>query len=144
MKITSPVFANQENIPSKYTCDGENINPPLKIEDVPNVTVSLVLIMDDPDTPNGTFVHWVLYNIDPQAREIVEDSVTGGAMLGITSTKQKGYMGPCPPFGVHRYFFKLYALDSLLSVDHPTADDLNLEMDTHIIDGATLIGLYAR
>lgn len=145
MKLESPAFEHNQKIPSKYTCDGKNINPPLKIESVPEATKSLVLIMDDPDAPRGTWVHWTLWNISPDTKEIPENSVPAGAVQGQTSFGKPGYGGPCPPSGTHRYFFKLYALDATLELS-PQADRATLEtaMEGRILDKAELIGLYSR
>lgn len=145
MKISSPVFENNECIPSKYTCDGGNISPPLMFSDVPGNAQSLVLIMDDPDAPRGTWIHWTIWNIDPKTTGIKENSVPGEAVEGITSFGRAGYGGPCPPTGTHRYFFKLYALDAKLDLA-PDLDKSALEkaMQNHILAQAELIGLYTR
>jgi Raf kinase inhibitor-like YbhB/YbcL family protein len=144
MKITSSAFGNNLKIPSIYSCDGENINPPLSFVDVPTNAKSLVLIMDDPDAPNGTFVHWILFNIDPKTIEIKENSVPQSALLGITSTGKPGYVSVCPPQGTHRYFLKLYALDTTLNLNSPNKTALEKEMQEHILDQAEIIGLYSR
>jgi len=145
MKIESPQFSQNGRIPSKYTCDGEDINPPLKISDVPKSAKSLVLIVDDPDAPMGTWVHWTVWNISPETREIQENSVPEGAVEGITSFGKKGYGGPCPPSGTHRYFFKLYALDTLLNLDSSAeVKDIEQAIEGHILEKAELIGLYQR
>jgi hypothetical protein len=145
MKIESPVFENQEEIPSKYTCDGQDINPPLEFSEIPERTKSLALIMDDPDAPMGTWVHWILWNISPERREISENSLPPGAIEGKNSWGRIGYGGPCPPSGSHRYFFKLYALDTQLELSSQ-ADKAELEkaMEGHILEKAELIGLYSR
>ncbi len=144
MKIESPSFKNNEVIPSKYTCDGEDINPPLIISGVPNNTASLVLIVDDPDAPGGTWVHWTLLNIDPKTTEIAEDSVPKGAIEAMTDFGSPGYGGPCPPSGTHRYFFKLYALDVVLSLNlSATAKDIYQAMEGHVTSSAELVGLYS-
>lgn len=144
MKIVSSMFQNNTKILSKYTCDGENINPPLNFLDVPANAKSLVLIMDDPDAPMRIFVHWVLYNIDPLEKGILENSVSPSALQGKTSRGVVGYVGACPPSGTHRYFFKLYALDSTLELKNPDKTELEEKMQGHIIDKAELIGLYSR
>lgn len=144
MKITSPAFENNTSIPAKYTCEGANISPPLAFSDVPENTKSLVLIMDDPDAPIGTWVHWVLWNINPKITEIPENSVPSDAMQGKTS-RQNSYGGPCPPSGVHRYFFKLFALDTILDIsDQTDANGLVKVINKNIIAQAELIGLYQR
>ena len=116
MKLTSPAFISYNHIPSRYTCDGEDFSPPLVIEDIPEKTRSLALIADDPDAPNGTWVHWLAWNMDPRLSGIPENSVPNGTVEGITSFGKPGWGGPCPPSGVHRYFFKLYALDTELNL----------------------------
>lgn len=149
MKITSAAFQHNGNMPSKYTCDGENINPPLSINDVPTAAKSLVLIVDDPDAPMGIWVHWTVWNIDPATTEIAENSVPkgidGSAVEGTTSFGERGYGGPCPPSGTHRYFFKLYALDTLLDLPSSAkAGDIEKAASGHILDKAELMGLYKR
>lgn len=136
MKLSSPVFDSNTTIPSKYTCDGENVNPPLSISNIPVGTKSLALIVDDPDAPAGTWTHWIVLNIDPSTTEIAENSVPAGATQGTTSFGTAKWGGPCPPSGTHRYFFKLFALDS-----QPNS----LEgMDGHILGQAELVGIYKR
>lgn len=153
MKLTSSTFSHNQSIPSKYTCDGENVNPPLAIFDVPTNAKSLVLIMDDPDAPAGTWVHWTVWNIDPETKELAENSVPQGTIQGETSFGKSGYGGPCPPAstqrgepsGTHRYFFKLYALDTTLSLTtSSTKQDLEKAMTGHILEQTELIGLYSR
>ena len=145
MKITSLAFEHNSEIPSIYTCDGENVNPPLEFIDVPNNAKSLVLIVDDPDAPMGTFVHWVLFNVSPKSKGIKENSNPDSAIQGLNSANKTGYMGPCPPSNTHRYFFKLYALDITLDVPrNATREMLEKTMQGHIIDKAELIGLYSR
>lgn len=145
MKIESEAFSNNQFIPKKYTCDGEDINPPLKISEVPQGTKSLVLIVDDPDAPMGTWVHWTVWNIPPDISDIPENTVPQGAIEGMTDFGRPGYGGPCPPSGVHRYFFKLYALDTTLELDSSaTKRDLEKAMEGHILEKAELIGLYQR
>lgn len=110
MQLSSSAFSEGESIPAKYTCDGENVSPPLEISDIPENAQSLVLIMDDPDAPAGTWVHWVVYGIDPSTTKIEENS-NQLAGIGYNSWNKLEYGGPCPPSGEHRYFFKLYAID---------------------------------
>lgn len=144
MKLTSPAFQNEGLIPSKYTCDGDNISPALIISDIPNNAKSLALIMDDPDAPMGTFVHWVVWNIPADKKEIKEGE-TGGFKEGMNDFGRIGYGGPCPPSGTHRYFFKLYALDTKLNLnDDVTKADLEKAMGDHIIAQARLMGTYSR
>ncbi len=145
MKLQSPTFQPNEFIPSKYTCDGGNVNPPLQFSGVPDSAQSLTLIVDDPDAPAGTWVHWIIFGIDPKIKEIKENSLPEKAVQGMTSFGRIGYGGPCPPSGTHRYFFKLYALDQDLNFDDtPTKDALERAMAGHILDSAELIGLYQR
>lgn len=146
MKITSPAFEANTNIPSKYTCDGDNINPPLKFDGVPAEAKSLALIVDDPDAPvPGGFVHWVIFNIDPATNKIAENSAPENAVQGQGSSGESKYVAPCPPSGTHRYFFKLFALDANLDLDSSaTREDVELAMKGHILDQAELIGLYQR
>lgn len=145
MEIISPAFTHNGKIPAKYTCDGEDKNPPLKIAAVPQNAQSLVLISDDPDAPMGTWIHWLVWNIAPSVTEIAEDTVPEGGIEGTTSWNRTGYGGPCPPSGTHRYLFKIYALDCKLTLA-PTAKiaDLERAMEGHILDKAELIGLYSR
>jgi Raf kinase inhibitor-like YbhB/YbcL family protein len=144
-KLSSTAFQNNGFIPSQYTCDGRDINPPLVIENVPPGTKSLVLIVDDPDAPMGTWVHWVLWNIAPLTKEIKENDTPGGAAAGRNDFNKQSYGGPCPPSGTHRYFFKLYALD--IAIDLPsgaTKADVEKAMNGHVISQAQIIGLYKR
>lgn len=145
MKLTSTAFADNQNIPAKYTCDGANVNPPLTISDVPENAKSLVLIVDDPDVPLGTWVHWVVWNIDPNTKVIEENSVPAGAIPGTTSFGKPGYGGPCPPSGIHHYYFTLYALDTTLTLSSSTKkEDLEKIIEGHIIGQTELVGLYSR
>jgi len=145
LKIESPAFANNEKIPSKYTCDGENINPALNITGVPEDAVSLVLIVDDPDAPGGTWVHWTVFNISPDTTLISENSAPDGAKEGVTDFGTSGYNGPCPPSGTHRYFFKLFALDTTLELDsNATTNDIMKAIENHIIGSAEIIGTYSN
>jgi len=145
LKVSTPAFQHKENIPQKYTCDGDDVNPPLRIENVPSGAKSLALIVDDPDAPRGTWVHWVIWNIAPDIKEIREQSVPSGAIEGMNDFRKRSYGGPCPPSGTHRYFFKLYALDVSLNLDANTNKaDLERAMKGHIVGQAELIGLYMR
>lgn len=145
MKITSLAFENNQPIPAKYTCDGQNINPSLAISEIPDNAQSLAFIMDDPDAPAGTWVHWVIFNIDPKSTEIAENSVPQGSVEGITSFGNTGYGGPCPPFGTHRYFFKLYALDTKLDLNSSARkENLESAMEGHLLDSTELLGLYNK
>ncbi len=142
MKLTSPTFENNQYIPKKYSGEGQDVNPPLVIENIPGGTKSLVLIVDDPDAPRGTWVHWIVFDM-PLLNEIAEDTVPG--KLGITDSGKMDYHGPYPPSGTHRYFFKVYALDTVLGLQEGI-DKKTLEntMKKHILASAELIGLYKR
>jgi Raf kinase inhibitor-like YbhB/YbcL family protein len=150
IKVTSPAFEEGGMIPSKYTCDGEDISPPLQWEAVPDGTISIALISDDPDAPMGTWVHWVLYNLPADARQLEEDITSdevlpNGAKQGTTDFGRIGYGGPCPPGGVHRYFFKVYALDvEVKSAPGVTKEQLLKAMEGHILAQGQLMGKYQR
>lgn len=145
LTIASPAFKHNESIPEKYTCDGADVNPPLVIEGVPPGAKSLALIVDDPDAPRGTWVHWVVWNIDPKTKEIKENSVPAGAKQGMNDFRSRNYGGPCPPSGTHRYFFKLYALDTAPDLGPDTTKAvLEKAMMGHILAQAEIIGLYRR
>ena len=154
LTITSPVFIHNGEIPARYTCDDEDMSPPLSWTGVPAGTMSLVLIVDDPDAPDPkapkmTWVHWIMYNMPPEMTGLVEDlspeDLPKGTLDGINDWKRPGYGGPCPPVGRHRYFHKLYALDTLLpDLDRPTKPTLERAMQGHILAHAELIGLYQR
>jgi len=145
MKLQSPAFSHNQMIPAKFTCDGENVSPPLTISEVPAQTQSLVLIVDDPDAPGRTFVHWTVWNIDPATREIPEGTSPEGAVEGLTDFGTTGYGGPCPPSGTHRYFFKLYAVDTRLAVPASAVkSELEAVISSHATAQAELIGLYSR
>ncbi len=142
MMITSPAFAEGNMMDDKYTCKGKDINPPLKISGIPEGAKSLALIMDDPDAPAGTWTHWVVYNIEP-TEDIEEDSVPG--KQGKNNFGKISYNGPCPPSGVHRYFFRLYALDTELNLEEPPGRfELEAAMEEHIIAKAEVFGLYGK
>ena len=142
MEITSPAFKHNEYIPVKYTCEGEDINPPLSISNIPEDAKSLALIMEDPDAPAGVWVHWVVFDM-PVVSQVEENSVPGKP--GITNSGQRDYHGPCPPSGTHRYLFKIYALDTKLNLKEGVSKgQLEKAMQGHILDKAELIGLYER
>jgi len=144
MNLTSEAFENDGMIPAEYTCDGNDVSPQLSITNVPTNTKRLSLIMDDPDAPIGTFVHWIVWNISTDKNKISK----GESMSepeGKTDFGKTGYGGPCPPSGTHRYFFKLYALDTILDLDsNSTKKELEVAMQNHIIEEATLMGKYSR
>jgi Raf kinase inhibitor-like YbhB/YbcL family protein len=145
LKVTSPAFENNKTIPSKYGCDGSNVNPSIKIENVPPETKSLALVFDDKDAPRGTYVHWVLWNIDPSVRDIKEDSVPEGAIQGTSDFKKNHYGGPCPPTRPHKYALIVYALDARLNLDPKSGKaDLEKAMEGHVIGQGQLMGVYKR
>jgi Raf kinase inhibitor-like YbhB/YbcL family protein len=136
---------NGGKIPDKYTLYGDNIIPPLHLEDVPDKARSLALVVEDPDAPNGTFNHWILFNVDPRTRDIKENTVPVMATQGRNDFGEVEYDGPKPPSGEHRYFFKAYALDAMLPLTRGTKrQELEQEMKEHVLDSATLIGKYAH
>ncbi|SDY34124.1 YbhB/YbcL family Raf kinase inhibitor-like protein [Nitrosomonas sp. Nm58] len=154
LTLTSPSFSHNGMIPASYTCDSQDISPALLWSGIPDRTKSLVLIVDDPDAPDPaapkmTWVHWVLYNIPPQANGLPENVAANelptGTLQGINDWRRTGYGGPCPPIGIHRYFHKLYALDTVLpDLKHPTKLELEKVMQGHIILHTELIGRYQR
>ncbi|MCX7926600.1 MAG: YbhB/YbcL family Raf kinase inhibitor-like protein [Candidatus Omnitrophica bacterium] len=142
LKLSSPSFQHNSYIPYEYTCDGKDINPELRIEGIPQNTETMALIVDDPDAPMGTWVHWVVFNI-PAISAIKENSIPG--TQGKNDFGKLNWGGPCPPSGTHRYFFKLYCLDTTLSLkEGATKNELERAMEGHILASAELIGLYKR
>jgi len=138
--IESPVFRSMEKIPSRFTCDGEGINPPLTIKNIPAEAKSLAVIMDDPDAPMGTWDHWIIWNI-PIQENIRENSQPG--VEGRNSWNNNEYGGPCPPSGSHRYFFKVYALDKMLSLSPSSKKkDVVAAISGHVIASGQLVGMY--
>jgi Raf kinase inhibitor-like YbhB/YbcL family protein len=154
MSITSPVFRHESAIPQRYTCEGDDVSPPLVFDGVPTPAASLALIVDDPDAPDPAapkrvWVHWVMYNLPAATRELREGvrltDLPTGARPGKNDWSKAGYGGPCPPIGRHRYFFKLYALDIVLpDLELPTKAALEKAMQGHVIAEATLIGTYHK
>ncbi|MFH1354744.1 MAG: YbhB/YbcL family Raf kinase inhibitor-like protein [Candidatus Omnitrophota bacterium] len=143
MQITSPEFKHNQSIPSKFTCQGDDLNPALIIENTPKGSQSLVLIVDDPDAPRGNWDHWIVYDIEPGILRIEEDSIPG--KQGVNDFKRLDYGGPCPPSGTHRYFFKIYALDTMLNLEEGVSkQELEDAMQGHILDKAELVGLYKK
>lgn len=148
--VTSPAFTEGGTIPSKYTCDGKNISPPLKWAGATPAAKSFALISDDPDAPMGTWVHWVMWNIPANVNELAENIPTdkdlpNGSKQGITDFRRYGYGGPCPPSGTHRYYFKLYALDTMLDLPaNTTKADLLNAMKGHILAEGQLMAKYKR
>ncbi|XSG86280.1 MAG: YbhB/YbcL family Raf kinase inhibitor-like protein [Methylohalobius sp. ZOD2] len=154
LTLTSSEFDHNESLPALYTCDGENVSPPLKWSGIPEGTRSLALIVDDPDAPDPrapkmTWVHWVLYNLPPDSAELLQNvtraQLPSGTREGLNDWKRTGYGGPCPPVGRHRYFFKLYALDTVLpDLGQPTKQRLEEAMAGHVLEETALVGTYAR
>lgn len=154
LTISSPKFTDHGSIPTAYTCEGQDISPPLQWSGVPAGAKSLALIVDDPDAPDPkapkmVYVHWVLYNIPPSAKGLPEEASPGklpqGAREGLNDWKRIGYGGPCPPIGRHRYFFKLYALDAeLTGLNQPTKADVEKAMQGHIIGQGQVVGTYEK
>ena len=148
--LTSPAFAQAQPIPAQYTCDGENLSPPLLWTEPPAGTQSFALISDDPDAPVGTWVHWVIYNLPPETRQLDEGvppdpELPNGARQGMTDFRRPWYGGPCPPSGTHRYFFKLYALKSTIDLPpRATKSQLEAAMEGRILAAAELMGTYQR
>ncbi len=154
MIIQSPAFTHLGEIPRKYTCDGEDVSPPLVWSGIPEGAKSLVLIVDDPDAPDPrapkmTWVHWVLYNLPPDTKGLPEavapTDLPPGTREGLNDWKRTGYGGPCPPIGRHRYFHKLYALDTVLpDLGIPTKAQVEAAMRGHVLTQAELVGTYQR
>jgi Raf kinase inhibitor-like YbhB/YbcL family protein len=151
IQITSAAFADGEPIPAKYTCDGNDVSPPLQWTNAPANTKSFALIADDPDAPAGTWVHWVLYDLPADSSALPENvaktqNLTGNAKQGVNDFRRVGYGGPCPPPGKpHRYFFKIYALDTLLALKPgATKKDLLKAMEGHVLAEGVLIGIFSR
>ncbi len=142
LKVSSSAFNENELIPIKYTCDGANISPPLNIDHIPENAKSLAIIVDDPDAPVGTWVHWVMWNI-PVTHQIKENKANG--IQGINDFGKHKYQGPCPPGGIHRYFFKVYALNDIIDIPGNTnKHQLEKAISEHIIAFGELVGMYAR
>jgi len=148
--VTSSAFVHGGKIPSKYTCDGVDISPPLKWDSAPEETKSLAVICDDPDAPMGTWVHWVIYNIPPVVTELPENIhqerlLRNKSKQGINDFRRIGYGGPCPPRGSHRYFFKIYALDTVLELEAGIKkEELVRAMEGHILASGEIMGNYSR
>ena len=150
MNLTSPAFTQGQPIPIKFSCKGADVSPALVWSEPPAGTKSFALIMDDPDAPMGTWVHWVLFNIPAAARGLPEGVPTSatladGSMQGVTSARSAGYHGPCPPSGTHRYFFKVYALDVVLALkEGATKAEVLRAMEGHVLAQGQLMGKYKR
>lgn len=146
MKLKSKAFENNQQIPKRHTCDGENLSPPLSIEEIPDGTKSMAVIVEDPDAPVGIFTHWLVWNMPPQFDELPEGSPPPSSLQGINGFGDEKWGGPCPPPGPeHRYIFKIFALDTILELKKEVRKPLLEEaIEGHIIDQAELIGLYGR
>lgn len=145
LTVTSQAFENGKTIPSKYTCDSENVNPPINIVGVTNNVKSLVLIMEDPDSPGKVWNHWLIWNINPASINIPENNVPSGAVQGKNDFGQNKYGGPCPFMGTHRYFFKVYALDTTLNLtEGASRSELDQAISSHIIATGELMGTYKK
>jgi Raf kinase inhibitor-like YbhB/YbcL family protein len=145
MKIESSAFSQNQAIPSKYTCDGADVIPPLRFSEIPSGAQSLALIVDDPDSPSGNFAHWVAWNIPADTKEILEGQVPAGAVQGKNDFGKTGYGGPCPGQGTHNYVFNLYALDARIDLPQGSSrEELENAMVNHILSHAQTIGAYKR
>jgi Raf kinase inhibitor-like YbhB/YbcL family protein len=150
MRLTSPVFKHDGEIPSKYTCDGDDVSPPIEWSDIPSDARTLALICDDPDAPKKDFSHWVLFNIPPTAAALPEhvaarQELPDGSRQGKNDFGKVGYGGPCPPSGTHRYRFTLYAIDTELRVPQASSrNDVEAAMKGHVLETAQLTGAYTR
>lgn len=143
LKISSDAFRHNELIPSKYTCEGLNVNPSLRIDNIPEGVEYLALIVDDPDASRGTFTHWVAWNIPP--RKLIDENALTAGVEGLNDYDKHKYMGPCPPKDTHRYFFKIFALDSKIQLSpNQKKEDLEKAMQGHVLAYGELIGLYKR
>lgn len=143
MQLTSPSFQNNQSIPERFSCEGDSVNPELAVRDVPAEAKSLVLIVDDIDASGGSFIHWFVFDIPPAIGTIEEDSIPGKQC--VNSAKRKGYAGPCPPSGTHRYIFRLSALDTLISLQEGARmSEVKMAMQGHVIAETELTGLYKK
>ena len=145
ISVTTPAFQAGGDVAAKFTCNGGNVNPELRINGVPSEAKSLVLIVDDPDAPRGLFTHWIVWNIDPKATDVGENSAPTGGIQGTNDFGKRNYGGPCPPSGTHRYFFKIYALDTKLDLK-PSARraELDAAMRGHTLAQGELMARYSH
>ena len=145
ISITSPSFQAGGDIPTKFTCNGTNVSPELQISSVPNEAKSVVLIVDDPDAPRGLFTHWIVWNIDPKTTRVAENSAPAAGVQGTNDFGKRNYGGPCPPSGMHRYFFKIFALDTKLELK-PSARraELDAAMRGHVLTQGELMARYSH
>ncbi len=145
LEVTSTAFKAGEAIPSEYSCKGENINPPLEIHGVPSSAKSLVLIVDDPDAPSGLFTHWIVWNIAPSTAGVAQKGIPDSGVEGTNDFGRKGYGGPCPPSGTHRYFFRVFALDQRLELSAGARRSaLNKAMVGHLVAEGELMGRFPQ
>ena len=145
ISVTTPAFQARGDIPAKFTCNGANVNPELKISGVPSEAKSLVLIVDDPDAPRGLFTHWIVWNIDPKTADIAENGAPAGGVQGTNDFGKRNYGGPCPPSGTHRYFFKIFALDTKLDLKPSTRRaELDAAMRGHTLAQGELMARYSH
>lgn len=145
MQLTSPDFREGENIPKEFTCEGDNHSPTFELSGIPEGTTCLALIMDDPDAPMGTFTHWIFWNATFKTAEFSSKNMPEGAVEGTNGAGKIGYIGPCPPSGTHRYFFRVYALSTSLDLDQDaTVDKLEEAIRGKIVSQAELVGLYEK
>lgn len=145
LKLRTSAFKNKERVPAKYTCDGEDVNPPFAFEDVPAEAQSLAFLVEDPDSKGKTWLHWAVYNIDPGATGIREDSIPMAGMECMSDFGHVGYGGPCPAQGTHRYNFKLFALDTRLDLsEDATLEEIYEAIEGHVIESDQITGLYSR
>lgn len=146
MQITSADFQDKEQIPPKFSHDGENINPSLTFSEIPDKAVSLALIVEDPDSPNGTFNHWILYDMSPGTLQIIEGELPLSGIQGINDADERSYFGPKPHAGTHRYVFKLLALDKMLEIDEeetPVISEVFYDaVDGHVVETASVVGTF--
>ena len=145
ISITSPAFQSGGDIPAKFTCNGANISPELQISGVADEAKSLILIVDDPDAPRGLFTHWIAWNIDPKTTRVAENSAPAGAVQGTNDFGKRNYDGPCPPSGTHRYFFKIFALDTKLDLKASARRaELDAAMRGHVLAQGELMARYSH
>lgn len=145
IKITSSAFQAGGEIPAKYSCNGSNVSPPLHLADVPAEAKSLALVVVDPDAPGGTFTHWIIWNIDPKTAELGDGKVGAGVVEGANDFGKNGYGGPCPPSGTHRYYFRVFALDTQLSLKSGAkAREFEKAIAGHVIARGELMGRYSH
>jgi Raf kinase inhibitor-like YbhB/YbcL family protein len=143
MKVTSPAFEYGRQIPVRHTCDGEGVSPRLRVDDIPAGAISLAVIVEDPDAPAGTWIHWILFDLPPDPD--IPEGASGIGVDGLNSWRRAGYGGPCPPSGTHRYMFRIFALDDTLRLpERSTQETVEAAMRGKVLDEAVLMGRYGR